>query len=210
LRDYRAWHRQYADPDSSLAQRLRVVQQRLDGLLAEAPPGSIRVISMCAGQGHDLIGVLPGHPRQEDVQALLVELDGDNVGAARDAASDAHLRGLTVIQADAAMSDVYAAHVPADVLLACGIFGNVSDSDVERTVRNLSMLCRTGTSVIWTRHRGKPDLTPAIRRWFGESGFAELSFDALENETRSGVGTARLVGKPLSFAPGFRFFTFVR
>ncbi|GHD35622.1 hypothetical protein GCM10010335_31060 [Streptomyces galbus] len=30
---------------------------------------------MCAGQGRDLIGVLAGHPRRDDVRARLVELD---------------------------------------------------------------------------------------------------------------------------------------
>jgi hypothetical protein len=33
------------------------------------------VISLCAGQGRDLLGVLADHPRREDVRARLVELD---------------------------------------------------------------------------------------------------------------------------------------
>jgi hypothetical protein len=100
--------------------------------------------------------------------------------------------------------------VPADIVLACGIFGNISDQDLECTVRNLSMLCRSGASVIWTRHRNQPDLTPRIRSWFAESGFEELSFDAIDNESKSGIGTVRLKGAPLPFQRGFRFFTFTR
>jgi hypothetical protein len=30
---------------------------------------------MCAGQGHDVLGALPDHPRRGDVTARLVELD---------------------------------------------------------------------------------------------------------------------------------------
>jgi hypothetical protein len=115
-----------------------------------------------------------------------------------------------MIEADAAISDVYAPYVPADVVLACGIFGNITDEDLERTVRSLSMLCRTGASVIWTRHWNDPDLTPRIRRWFTKSGFDDLSFDGLANESKSGIGVVRLVGAPLPFQPGFRFFTFNR
>jgi hypothetical protein len=165
---------------------------------------------MCAGQGRDLIGVIPTHPRRSDVTALLVELDPRNVAAAREAATVAGLTNVDVVRSDAALSDIYASAIPADVVLACGIFGNVSDGDVENTVRNVSMLCRTGSSVIWTRHRNPPDLTPKIRGWFAQSGFTEVSFDALDNATLSGVGAERLTSEPVPFKPGFRFFTFVR
>lgn len=210
LRDYQAWHDQYDDPTSSLAQRLRIVQARLRELLLRAPAGPIRVISMCAGQGRDLIGILPDHPRRPDVTAVLVELDPRNVELARAAAVNAGLTQVEVIAADPSISDIYAPFVPADVVLTCGVFGNVSDVDVENTARNLSMLCRTGAWVVWTRHRRQPDLTPRIRLWFGETGFEELSFDAPPNSTASGIGTARLTAPPLAFKRGFRFFTFVR
>jgi hypothetical protein len=65
LRNYRAWHDQYEDPDSPLAGRLRIVQRRLDELLTAAPPGPIRLISMCAGQGRDVLGVVPMHKRKQ-------------------------------------------------------------------------------------------------------------------------------------------------
>lgn len=210
LRDYQAWHDQYDDRTSSLAQRLRIVQARLRDLLFEAPPGPIRVISMCAGQGRDLIAILPGHGRQSDVTAILVELDPRNVELARAAAAKAGLTQVKVIEGDASISDIYEPFIPADIVLACGIFGNISDLDIENTSRSLSMLCGAGASIIWTRHRREPDLTQRIRRWLGESGFEELSFDAPENATASGIGTARLAAAPAAFKPGFRFFTFVR
>jgi len=165
---------------------------------------------MCAGQGRDVFGVLPDHPRRADVTAVLVELDHRNVEVARATAAETGVSRVEVLESDAAVSDIYEPSVPADILLACGIFGNISDQDLERTVCNLSMLCRTGASVIWTRHRNEPDLTPRIRNWFAASGFEELSFDAIDNESKSGIGTVRLVAAPLPFQPGFRFFTFTR
>jgi hypothetical protein len=186
------------------------VQRRLTERLSAAPSGAVRLISICAGQGHDVFGVLPQHPRRDDVTAVLVELDHRNIEAARMSAEGTGLTQVEIIEGDAAISDIYAPFVPADVVLACGIFGNITDPDLERTVRNLSMLCRTGASIIWTRHRLDPDLTPKIRGWFGESGFEELSFDAPENASKSGIGTVGLVGPPLPYQPGFRFFTFTR
>jgi len=82
-RDWRAWHDAYDDPGSSLAQRLGVVQTRIAAALDAAPPGPLRAVSMCAGQGRDLIPVLASHPRGRDVTARLVELDPGLAGAAR-------------------------------------------------------------------------------------------------------------------------------
>jgi len=210
LRDYRAWHDHYDDPNNSLAQRLRIVQQRLDELLLAAPTGPIRLVSMCAGEGRDVFAVVPNHQRQADVNGVLVELDPGNVRQARESAARAAPASFQVIEGDAAISDVYAPFVPADVVLACGIFGNVSDADVENTVRTLSMLCNKGAGVIWTRHRREPDLNRHICRWLVHSGFEVLSFDAPENSTQSGIGTARLAGSPAPWRSGHRFFTFIR
>jgi hypothetical protein len=88
------------------------------------------------------------------------------------------------------------------------VFGNITDSDIKTTVAALPTLCSAGATVIWTRHRRSPDLTPTIRRWFTEAGFQEEAFDALAG-TSVGVGVHRLAGEPSSFEPGRRLFTFV-
>jgi hypothetical protein len=49
-----------------------------------------------------------------------------------------------------------------------------------------------GATVIWTRHRRPPDLTPQIRGWFAASGFDEIAFDALGTSMLTGVGANRL------------------
>jgi hypothetical protein len=55
---------------------------------------------------------------------------------------------------------------------------------------------RCGATVIWTRHRRLPDLTPQIRAWFTESGFDEIAFEALETS----VGVNRLCDAPRGHA----------
>ncbi|MGH3780504.1 MAG: hypothetical protein ACRDRO_07715 [Pseudonocardiaceae bacterium] len=80
--DWCAWHDDYDQPDSVLGRRLRVVQQQIWQALDDCPPGPLRVVSLCAGQGHDLLGVLARHSRREDVTARLVELDPRNVALA--------------------------------------------------------------------------------------------------------------------------------
>lgn len=74
-RDWAAWHEAYDDPASPLAQRLTVVRARIADALSAAPPGPVRLIAMCAGDGRDVIPVLAGHPRGREVSARLVELD---------------------------------------------------------------------------------------------------------------------------------------
>src|ERR1700733_15162095 len=126
MRDWAAWHTAYDDPSSFLNVRLRMVQQRLSEAIAAAPAGPVRLVSLCAGQGRDVIGVLPGHARRRDVSAVLIESDERNAAAARRAAADAGLSQLEVRQADASRASQFADALPADVLLLCGIFGNIS------------------------------------------------------------------------------------
>ena len=109
---------------------------------------------------------------------------------------------------DAGVTDVYIGAVPAQIILACGVFGNIPDDDISRTVEALASLCAADAVVIWTRHRMAPDLTPTIRSWFDEAGFVEVAFDGPDN-TFFAIGVHRLVRKPRALRPGQRLFTFV-
>jgi hypothetical protein len=198
--DWAAWHTAYDDPSSFPNVRLRQVQQHLSGAIGQAPAGPVSLVSLCAGQGRDVIGVLPGHPRRDDVHAVLVESDPRNAEAARHAAAQAELSQVEVREADAATVATFADALPADVLLLCGIFGNLSDEDIKFTVEAAPAMCRPGATVIWTRHRRPPDLTPQIRAWFAASGFGELAFDVLNTDGLMTVGANRL-RRPASAGP---------
>jgi hypothetical protein len=210
MKDWVAWHQAYEDPSSSLSARLRRVRFHLSQAIDQAPAGPVRLVSLCAGQGHDVIGVLSGHPRCDDVAAVLVEYDAANAGQARRAAAQAGLSQVEVRQADASVTSGYADALPAGVLLLCGIFGNVSGADIQRTVQAAAALCSPGATVIWTRHRRDPDLTPKIRGWFAGSGFEEIAFEALDTASLTGVGVHRLghpAAAPLPSEPLFTFGT---
>ena len=196
MRDWVAWHRDYDDPASSLSLRLERVRAHLSEAIASAPPGPIQVVSLCAGQGRDVLDVLPGHPRRDDVRVLLVESDTTNAAVAAEHAAAAGLTRVYVRQADASLVASFADVLPADVLLLCGIFGNVSDADIKRTVDAAAAICADGATVIWTRHRRPPDLTPRLRAWFAASGFDEVAFDALDTDRLTTVGVHRLRTAP--------------
>jgi hypothetical protein len=204
--DWRAWHDGYEDPNSELGRRLALVQSQLRAALDQAPPGPIRAISVCAGQGHDIIGVLTDHPRREDVSARLVELDEQNVQLARAAAGAMSLDAVEVVAGDASLTDAYAGAVPADVILICGVFGNVAADDIANTIAHLGQLCAPEATVIWTRHRRAPDLVPRIRETFEHAGFGEIAF---ADAPPFGVGTNRLLGAPQPLQPGVKMFNFV-
>jgi hypothetical protein len=202
-RDWAAWHAAY-DHDTPLRQRLIAVQHRIREVLSAQPAGVIRVVSACSGEGRDLLGALVEHPRAGDVRGRLVELDP---GLAANAATMAP-SGIEVTCADAGSTDAYIGAVPADLVLMCGVFGNISDRDVERTVRSLPMLCARGTTVIWTRHRRPPDLTVAVGRWFEQAGFEPVGFDAPPDVEWS-VGVHRFIGDPQPIIAEQRLFGFV-
>jgi hypothetical protein len=208
-RDWVEWHRHYDVPGSSLAVRLGLVQRHITHALDEAPAGEIRIVSMCAGQGRDVIGAVRDHPRRADVRARLVELDPRNAVIARELADAADLGFVETVTGDASVSDAYIGAVPARVVLACGIFGNISDEDIHRCVRLLPMLCEPNATVVWTRHRRPPDLTPLIRQWFSDAGFSELEWDGPADLPYVSVGAARWPGEGGVVRAGVGFFRFL-
>jgi Putative methyltransferase len=204
--DWLSWHDHYDQPDSSLAQRLAAVQQQIRAALDAAPPGPVKVVSVCAGQGRDLLGVLADHPRRADVTARLVELDDRIAAAARRGAASAGLTNVEVVTGDAALTDQYAGMVPADLVLMCGVFGNMTDADVERTIGYCTQLCAQDGIVVWTRGRWEPDLVPQVCAWYEDRGFERLWLS--EPGLGYGAGVHRLTGAPEPLERNARMFAF--
>jgi hypothetical protein len=206
MTDWVRWHDAYDVPGSPYARRLAVVRQQIGLALDRAVPGPIRLLSLCAGAGRDVLPVLAEHPRGGDVSGRLVELDPRLCATARAAAP----AGVDVVQGDAGTTAACAGAVPADLLLLCGIFGNVPDDDIARTITAVPSLLTAGGTVVWTRHTGAPDRTPRIRAWFAEAGVAETAFVTgrpYGQKWAVGAGTAQA---PSSFRPDRRLFTFFR
>jgi hypothetical protein len=126
--DWCAWHHKYDAPDSWLARRLSFVQHRIREVL-DADTGELKAVSICAGQGRDLIGALVDHPRRGDVTAQLVELDERNVEFANQAARSAGLDRVVTVVGDAGLADSYCGAAPAELILICGVFGHLSAAD---------------------------------------------------------------------------------
>jgi hypothetical protein len=213
-RDWAEWHRAYDDPGSRLSRRLAVVQRELRRAI-DARAGPLRIISMCAGEGRDVIGVLAGHPRRAEITARLVELDSRNAGFARAAARAAGLDGIEVIEADAALLESYAGAAPAEIVLACGIFGNITEEDIRKTIDYLPCLCAPAATVLWTRghFRGERDVALEIRQWFNERGFVEDVYESPPPQPEGAafrVGVHRLTAAPRSLEPGVVMFRFFR
>lgn len=204
-KDWQAWHEPYADQDSPLSRRLRLVQQHIASWLDERRSETLTVVSARAGQGHDLLGVLATRTDAHRVRCTLLENDQRNVAAARAAATRAALTTVRVVHADAGDLSAYVGSVPADLVLMAGVFGNISDADVHRTVQALPQLCAPQATVIWTRSRRAPDLTPAIRRWLLDVDLVEEAFHAPEDVLFS-VGVHRFVGVPRPLAPHRKLF----
>jgi predicted RNA methylase len=162
---------------------------------------------MCAGQGHDLLGVLAESPDAGRVSARLVELSPDNVAAMRIRAELAGL-AIEIVEGDASDTSLYEGAVPADLVLAVGIFGNIAEEDIFATIRALPQFCAPGATVLWSRGRQLRDITDRIRDAFTEAGFAETAFHRPEDATFQ-IGAARYHGPAQRLQPA-RLFTFVK
>lgn len=207
--DWFEWHRSYRPASGShLRRRLQVVQDLLGRSLHGRPPGPIVLASLCAGQGDDVFGTLGGHRRADDVDALLIELDSRNtaeIDRRADAAGCGTVRSLT---ADAGSTDVLADVAPVDVLLLCGMLGNITMDDAERTIAAIPMLVRSGGSVVWTRRKMPVDQTPRLRSAFDAAGCVSVEFVSPPDDKFT-VGLERFEGPSAPFEPGRRLFDFV-
>jgi hypothetical protein len=205
--DWKQWHQQYEQDDSPLSRRLRNVQGRIREALDHCPPGPISVVSACAGEGRDLLGVLPNHPRRADVRARLVEMDAELSATAIQTARSAGLeKNVEVVTGDAALTDNYRGMAPAHLVLLCGVFGNLTDDGIEATIAHTPQLCLPGGSVIWTRHRKSPDRVPLICGWFADAGF-DLQW-ITEPDIVQTVGVHRFAGPSQPLVADTRMFTF--
>jgi SAM-dependent methyltransferase len=201
-----AWHNTYSDRHSSLARRLTVVRRRIGEVLDARDDAPIRILDLCAGDGRDLLPEIAARPHRR-VHAVLVELDEKLAQTARAQASA--LAAVEVRQADAGDIASFADVIPVDLLLLCGIFGNVSTADIRATIGHVSSLLAPGGTVLWTRGWSTgDDLRPSIRRWFREAGLCEIAFDG--EPERFGVGVCQLVEGAVTSRPTHgRMFTFV-
>jgi hypothetical protein len=186
--DWHAWHEEYVDPQSSLSRRLAVVRRLLAGFVQQLGPEQ-RVLSLCAGDGRDVVPVIAARPAEHRPELVLVELDPSLAATAQSRADGAGV-AATVVVGDAGLSATWRRHLPVDLLMLCGIFGNVPDADIRRTILAAPGMLRPNGAVVWTRGAfGDRDLRPQVRRWFDDAGFDEVAFEA---EPRGyGVGANR-------------------
>ena len=207
MTDWQAWHRRYDDRQSSLSRRLSVVQERLEELVCGGA-GVRRVLSLCSGDGRDILPVVARQPGEHRPEVVLVEHDAHLAAMAERRAADVGV-ATTVVVGDAGSAETWRDVVPVDLLMLCGIFGNVSEADIRTTVEAARGMVVPGGSVIWTRgHVTGPDLRPQIRQWFAEAGLTEIAFDA--EPMGYGVGVNRLASDARATPHSGRLFSFVR
>jgi hypothetical protein len=172
MRDYQQWHRGYDDPGSALSWRLARLQDHIRVVL-DTRTGTLRVLSLCSGDGRDLSDVVSSRADGDRLAVTFVELDPDIADQARQRAAAAGLTHAEVRIADAGDTRTYADAVPADLVLLVGILGNITTDDIRAVIAAAPQLCAPGATLLWSRGRDQGDLNDDLRRWFAEAGFSE-------------------------------------
>jgi hypothetical protein len=133
-------------------QRLSFVHDHLTECLNTAPRGAVRILSICSGDGRDVLGVLESHRRATEVTASLVELDSQSVAAGESRAKESGLESaVRFLNTDATVFETYQAIAPADIVLVCGVWGHVPADERGQLVRAIECFCKRDGRVIWTR-----------------------------------------------------------
>lgn len=205
--DWDGWHRCY-DASPHLQARLRAVTTAIARSLDACPPGPIRLASLCAGDGRDVVGALASHRRRADVTAWLLDLHEPSLARGRRAARKAGVADrCRFVHTDASRLSSWTDIAPVDVLVVSGLFGHLRHGDAVGLVERLPVLCAPGARVVWSRHGTLHDgaaQLPALRVAYRATGFEEIDF-GMASPAGFGVGcarwggqgTARWVGEPL-------------
>ena len=187
--DWCEWHEGYQQ-SMALQQRLAKVREHIVEALDHADPGPIRILSICAGDGRDVISALRDHPRRHEVVARLLELDPRLVASGRELARDAQLeRNVQFDVVDATRSESYDGCIPCQLMLACGVLGNIPIQSSEFIVALASAACATGGRLVWTRLVAANNGTthvPILQRLLTSAGFEQLRWDVQGDDDEAG------------------------
>jgi hypothetical protein len=203
------WHEAYQDESSELVGRMMACRRHVAAVVAEAPEGPITVVSICGGQGRELIGALEDHPRKGDVRGRLVELDAENTAFATGWATDAGLTDLEIFTGDASVASSYTGLPPIDLVVISGVFGHIDEEDRLALIDFVRQLCHTGSNVVWTSHRTRNGPAEWLRRAFLDRRFQELEYDVVPGDDFEFTVTRNVYdGEQQPFHADARIFTF--
>ena len=218
MTDWNKWLARYDNPQSPFSRRLLTVQRLIHRRLDRTAPHPVSILSLCAGDGRDILEVLSDRDDAARVKATLVEVEPRLCVLARARVTENALTGIEIKQADAGTTDTFAGGSPADLVILVGVFGNISDTDVRATVEILPAFCKPNALVIWSLRR-KPRRHPVhqsyqndhervekVREWFDAERFLEVFSN--RNDAAFHVGAYRFKGEPPALPPARRFFSF--
>ena len=208
-KDWKKWHTLYNDGESGLAKRLRIVQESISDCLPDAIEERFQIIDICSGDGRDLLDVLDRYPVKDSVHSFLVELDTRLANESGHTASEKNLQNVTVVNGDASLLSIYKDVSRADLILLCGVFGNISNDDIQNTIEALPQISKQGAKVIWTRHLRQPEVMPTIQDLFRTSGFIEVNIKTTDDQSYV-IATYEFKGSPMPLKNDTRLFAFIK
>ena len=203
--DWLQWLDQYDRPRSPLSQRLLAVQRLIGKHLDATTPAPVAVLSICAGDGRDIVDVLAERGDAARVEATLIELEPQLCLLARARVRRAGLGGIVVRRADAGTTTSFAGLGRADLVILVGVFGNMREEDAQTTIAMLPAFCAAEALVVRARYNEAAPIA-ALRTIFAAEGFAETyssRFNAVYH-----VGAHRLARAPTALPAEARFFSF--
>ncbi|MNR04651.1 hypothetical protein D3C85_1206300 [compost metagenome] len=153
--------------------------------------------------------MLAHYPNSDNIHSYLVEIDERLVQECKHTVSDRGLQNVTVVKGDASLLRTYRDVIPADLILLCGIFGNIANEDILNTIESLAQLSKQGTRVVWTRNLRDPKVVPMIRHSFTANDFKEVDYRTTSDDSYA-IGIYEFYGLSQRLKDDIQLFTFIK
>jgi 2-polyprenyl-3-methyl-5-hydroxy-6-metoxy-1,4-benzoquinol methylase len=197
------WHiEKHSDPNSYTSQRMTDIGLVIEEYLKDTVHRS-NIVSVCAGQGLDLIPILRQYPNSAD--AYLIDIEQQNIDHINKISTG--LEGIHTYAADATVSNTYINNkIPrANLLLVCGVFAHLTSEDQSIFIQNMRSLLKPGGYVIWTRI---DEYLNDIHEKFENNGYKKIDLSHINLSTGS-VGMSRLKESIKTLHPDKQIFNFL-
>lgn len=187
--DWSKWNLFYEDKITTQYHRLIAIKQYIKNILLSEENNT--VLNICSGESRDILQTLV-ELEMLDVPVYSIDTHTNSINNSMLYANEHNLLNYNAICEDASLSDTYIEYnVPrSKLIILSGVFGMLSDIEINRLLKSLPMFIKNDGYVVWTVTYARLD---SIKEIMKENNFL-ISDITITSDNKSAIGVSIFIG----------------